>query len=217
MMSKSKFNGILSSVGIVTIVLGIAVGGVTGTNAHEQRSPQVTANATQLDTGESGTVQINASQIPNGLSGFDFIVKLEKSDVATITQSNFSSSYGLTNTTELNNGSIQVQAVDLNKNFQPGDKDVPLVTLTVKGEQDGQTEIDVVDRNFDAEDGSPINVTVAAGAISVGDGAKTTTTTRTKSNEASTTTSSDNGQPGFGVVMGVIAIFSVAFLSFLRD
>jgi len=217
MISKPTFNDILSSMLIATVILGVAVGGVAGADVHEQRSPRVTTNDTQLEAGETGTVQITASQIPKGLSGFDFIVKLENSDVATITRSNFSSSYGLTNTTELNNGSVQVRAVDLNKNFQPGDKNVPLVTLKVNGERDGKTDIDVVDRNFDAEDGSPINVTVAAGAISVGDGAKTTTTTSTMSDETPTTTSSDSGQPGFGVVVGVIAILSVAFLSILRD
>lgn len=110
-------------------------------------------------------------------------------------------SYGITNTSISDGGSTAyASGVDTSRTHEAGTQDVPLVTVTVKGLEDGETPLDVLNLNIDDDAGNDVGATVDPGIVTVGDGSSeasnATPTPTTPTNTIATTTAANSNGGG---------------------
>ncbi|WP_435102123.1 hypothetical protein [Halarchaeum sp. P4] len=143
---------------------GAAVGGVAGASD----APTLTVADAETSVDSSTTVTLRLSNAPNGVAGFDLRVALTNASVATITGVSYGGNYPVTNSTVTDDGArAYASGIDLNKVYEDGASDVPLVTVTVRGAAAGTTQLEVTGANVDNDDGNDVNPTLTAGTIRV--------------------------------------------------
>ncbi|HMK45270.1 MAG TPA: PKD domain-containing protein [Methanocella sp.] len=128
--------------------------------------------SSSISPGETKKVNIIASSLPMGISGYDLYLSLGNSSVATVTNVSLPSWAMLSNTsitTSKSGQSIRIVGVDLKEAVRPGAKNVVLATITVKGGSVGSTNLAFGNYRLDADDGSIIKPSLYNGLIEVGE------------------------------------------------
>lgn len=74
-------------------------------------------------------------------------------------------------------GGVRIAAVDLEDQVKPGNNNVMLATLVVKGIREGEGRIYITVKRMDDDRGDPVNPRVETGLLSVGSTATKTTAT----------------------------------------
>jgi hypothetical protein len=105
--------------------------------------------------------------LPHGLSGYALNVSLENSTIGEIVSVSYPTWSILNNTTALPSDHIRISAVDLGRIINAGATNVPLATLTIRGDSAGTSAILVDTVRMDADGGSAIISLVANGTIEV--------------------------------------------------
>lgn len=177
----------------------VVTAGLAGIGAT-QSSPSVVVQDVQVDPGETADVTLALSEAPNGVAGFDLTVAVVEDSTATITGVQVDQSYGMSNKSIASDGaSAYASGVDTDRVHEAGATDVPLLTVTVEGLQDGETPLDVMNVNIDNDDGNDVNADVEPGTVTVGDGVpETATPTGTATNGSTNTTATETAADGGG-------------------
>jgi PKD repeat protein len=121
----------------------------------------------ELHPVSSQNVQIMVDKVPAGLSGYNVTISISDSTIAEINAVSFPSWAQLPKNSTLPSSSVWIKAADLNKQINPGDTNVLLGTITVKGKQAGTSDINIVSTAIDNDNGSIVNPVVNKGMISV--------------------------------------------------
>lgn len=93
--------------------------------------------------GETSECAIVIDQVSQGLSEFEVKVTLMDPGIGEITGVRFPSWAGLNSKSGVPSDSVRVKAVDTGKKVNPGDREVVLATLTVRGDAVGTCEVQV--------------------------------------------------------------------------
>ena len=108
------------------------------------------------------------SEAPEGLSGYNITVRLSNGSVAEIISVEFPAWATLHDNSTIPADSVWLKAADLNKQIESNARDVILATLTIRGDEIGNTEI-IADINImEDDDGNPIYPSVKNGNFIVG-------------------------------------------------
>jgi hypothetical protein len=218
MLRTAPDGSLLGSVAVATVVLvvvtvGVGIGVTAGVGAT-QDAPVVTVEDASVQPGETVTVNLSLTRAPQGLAGYNLTVTVTDPATATVTGVSAPSQFQISPTAVLRDGTVaNVEAVDLSGNVEPGASDVPLGTVTLRGETDGETTLRVAVLAMDSDDGDPVSPALRNGTVTVGSGTETqpptATETATATRTASPTTSSESG-PGFGVLPVGLAVLVAA-------
>ncbi|WP_440006081.1 PGF-CTERM sorting domain-containing protein [Halomicrococcus sp. SG-WS-1] len=243
---------------ILAIVL-LLVAPVAIANAAETSTVTLDATNARVDASETTTVDIVANDITGGVGAYSLSVELTDPSVATITNVEFAGDPKYKTVEIANDGSrATIRAAVANTTDSGSAK---IVSVTVRGDDDGSTNIDLAVSVLTDEDGSKYATETNGASLTVfqadddesdddddtSDDEDTTTTTTTdgedddetttdgtdeptSSDETTTSTTDDenqpsttstsspapttnnDGQPGFGVVIALVALLAAAHL-----
>jgi PKD repeat protein len=117
------------------------------------------------------TIEVTATDLPDGFAGANFTVSVADPSTSTITGVSVASQFSLNRTSIASDGtSASVRLVDLQDTVQSGASDVTLATVTVETTGDDSPSLTVDSgANIDADDGSAIPVeTLSVGGSTSG-------------------------------------------------
>ncbi len=135
--------------------------------------------------GDQKQFSITGDSFPDGLLGYEFDVILTDPLHAEIVGVQFPAWAYLTSNSTVPTDSIHLKGFGVFA-VPPGSTDVPMVNITVRGDQAGLTDLTVNVTYLDDYDGNPIPYTVVPGTINVG-AVPTTIPTTTVTTTATTT------------------------------
>ncbi|RJS72965.1 hypothetical protein CW714_03880, partial [Methanophagales archaeon] len=154
------------------------------------------------DIGLTTTVNITLDTAPNGLSGYNITVYLSNPEIAEIVSVEFPGWAIINDNSTLPADTFWMKAVDLNEQVQSGATNVNLGKLIIKGEAQGESNINATVTKMDDDDGYPISPSVNHGVLTVSGPDTTAPTTEvtpsgvlpwTKENVTLSFRRSDNG------------------------
>lgn len=117
--------------------------------------------------GQTGECAIILDQVSAGLSEFEIQVLLTDRAIGEITGIQFPSWAGLNSKSGVPSDSVILKAVDTGKRINPGDKEVVLGTLTIRGDSPGTSEIQVKVIGVKDEGGTPYSIPGRNGTLTV--------------------------------------------------
>jgi PGF-CTERM protein len=177
--------------------------------------PTVGVENASAAPGETTTVDIRLSGAPDGLSGYNLAVALDDGTAA-LTNASVADGFGLTNTT-VSSDTATLEGVDTDGAVGPGDSDILLGTLTLRGEAAGTTDLAVRTSSLDADNASALAHATASATVTVEEMDPDGDTNETDGGNETTDNGSDGSGPGFGVVAAVLAVFCVLVVSHKRQ
>ena len=134
-----------------------------------QPNVQVDVDSMAVGYGGTGQATLTASALPTGFSGAEVTVSVSNPDVASITGVEFPEDLGLTERSLSSDGSsVTIRVADTDRNVEAGGRDVPLATLTVRGDSTGTADLRIDVRQMDGESGDPIDATAREGVLVTG-------------------------------------------------
>jgi len=171
---------------VAAVATGPAVGQAgSGGDSGVAEATLVVDDAT-VGLGSTAETAVSLSAAPDGMSGYNVTVRVADPEVATIVNASVPDGYGLAETRVVDDGAaVVLKAADTSDDVTAGAEDVPLGTVTVRGESAGETELRVEVTSVDDDDGNRVDPGIQAGSLVVDDATPTTTRTTT---EAPTTT-----------------------------
>lgn len=175
---------------LVCATVGPAVAGAAtvATAERTQAEQSLTVEPATVTAGETTSVAVTLSSVPEGLSGYEITVSVGSASTATIRNVTYADAFGITDTTREADATVGLKAADVPDSISPGDEDVRLATLEVVGHQPGETEFDVAIERIDDDEGDDVQVTVDAGSVTVREaGASVDTDTPDRSRDATDT------------------------------
>lgn len=179
---------------VLPALVVLAVLGAPAVTASEHATLSVGDGA--AETGETTTVAVTLSEIPNGLSGFNVTVKLSTPDAATITDAQITEAFGLDETTVIEDGSaVRLKGIDMGQQYRAGDGPVQLGNVTLRADSNVGTDLTLEVRQVDDGDGGLVNPATSAGRLSVG-GAEQTTASADNTDTATTGVESTDNAAG---------------------
>ncbi len=118
--------------------------------------------------GDTGTVAINLAGVETGLSGYNLTLSLSPAGIAEIVSVTFPSWARIPMNGTLPASSTYLQAVDLDRNAEPGTSPLPIITATLRALADGETTLAVVPVIVDDDMGGryaldPLKIAVRVG------------------------------------------------------
>ncbi|SFS11274.1 protein of unknown function [Halomicrobium zhouii] len=130
----------------------------------------VQAGSLAVAQGESGTVEITADSLPDGLSGGELTVELSNPEVATITDASYGDAFSLTvpATVEDDGSAASFRFSDVDEEIQDGATDVTLATVEVEGQSGGTTDVVPGIPALDDDDGDSVTVDARRGVVVTG-------------------------------------------------
>lgn len=154
----------------VVVLASLACVGLTAGGALAQSSDQtVSVAGTTVDNGETTTVAIELSAAPSGLVGFELDLRLEDGAIGAITDAGYPDAYELTDPPDISedNTSVALEAANLDGAPRENTTDITLATVTLRGTDDGTTDLSVSINALDDGDGSAIGPTTESGTLTV--------------------------------------------------
>ncbi|WP_227738931.1 alkaline phosphatase D family protein [Halorientalis pallida] len=137
----------------------------------QPKHPKVLADAVAVGNGKTGTAELTARWLDEGLAGGSVTLSLSNPEVATITDASVVDAFGMAEATVSSDGSsATLRFADLDKNVQSvvAGTDTPLATLDVRGDATGTTDLEVAVDRLNDEAGSDLQATTDVGVVVVG-------------------------------------------------
>lgn len=131
----------------------------------------VVVDSIAVGNGKTGTAELLARWLPNGLSGGSITVSLTSPDVATVSDASVADSFGVSEATVSDDGSsVRVRFADVDRKIQSvvGGVDVSLGTVTIQGNATGTTDIEIDVRQLNDDDGTELETDTQTGLVVVG-------------------------------------------------
>ncbi len=190
LISKATLTVIILTA-ILTCTLSISI---IGTTFAQTTEPTVTVSDAAVEPDETAEVEIRLTEAPNGLSGYNLTLTIADGLTGEFTSASYPSAFEITDTptyTDLNS-SVQLRAIDIQDPPGPNASDVSLATVTVRGEDQGETSLTVEITRMDNDDGGKVEPTIESGTLVVEGGNETSTPTPTSTE---TPTKADTSEP----------------------
>ncbi|WP_161973148.1 hypothetical protein [Halostella litorea] len=148
------------ALGAVAAALVAPVGAASG--------PTVVADDATVERGERATVGVSLTGTPDGVAGFEVIVRVADGDAATITGAETGDAFGFGETEVIDGGdAVRIKAADVNETVGPGDGAVALGSVTLRGEDVGDAALSVRVSRIDDDGGERVAPDTESGTLSV--------------------------------------------------
>jgi hypothetical protein len=140
---------------------------LNGTGGFYQPTLSVVPQVGKINLGGSRTYNLSLSSLPNGLAGYNMSVSLSNPAVSEITGLALPAWAFLNSSSLLPGDSIWFGGLDLNRTIEPGATDIPLGTVTVRGDSVGSTALVVQVLEMDADGGGVLTPVVIDAQLNV--------------------------------------------------
>jgi len=151
---------LLKPFALVFLLLCIGIPVVSGTT--------ITADGgTIAAPGESALFAVTADSLPDGLSGFELTFSISDPAKAEIVNISLPD-WGYSEITAVPADSVTVKAVDLYVNYNQSLSDFEMVTLEIRGDETGITELQITNPDIADGEGDNIVPTLVNGTITIG-------------------------------------------------
>jgi hypothetical protein len=120
-----------------------------------------------VNQSDSTTFDLVLDSVPKGLAGYEVNVSLSSPDKAEIMFVEYPAWASLNKNSSFPADKVTISGVDLGRLVQNGSTDIPLATLTVRGDSPGLTDIIISVKELDADGGSPIQAAATPGRLTV--------------------------------------------------
>jgi len=127
----------------------------------------INVDRVSLGVGEIGSVNVIIDYLKSGLSGYNITVWLSNPEIAEIIAVEFPGWATLKDNSTLPADFVWIKAADLQGKVNPGDSNVALAILKIKGKSLGKTGINVNVNKMDDDKGNPINAAASPGYVNV--------------------------------------------------
>jgi len=127
----------------------------------------------EIEDGQTGSigattvVNITLDTAPNGLSGYNMTLSLSNTSIAEIISAEFPTWASINSNSTLPADTFWMKAADLMNQVQPGDTNINLGKLTIRGDVQGECNITAIVTKMDDDNGDPINPFVDPGQLKV--------------------------------------------------
>jgi len=150
---------------VIAVLIFLAVGVVASCSA----APTLTFQPGSVSVVRGGTATVNLvlNEAPEGLAGYDAVVRVVNPGIGEISGVSYPPWAELHNTTTLSDGGIRISAVDTQIQVGPGAAGITLATLTIRGLTAGSSQVTVSSVNMDADGGGMITPTLASATLIV--------------------------------------------------
>lgn len=195
--------GALTAIAVVAVALGAAVAGTAVAGAQSD-GPVLTVGDAAVEDGEAAEVAVALDTAPNGVAGFAVNVSVADPSVATVTNASLGESFdsvGESTDVASDGSAATLSGADLGENVQPGATGVTLATVTVQGEDDGETTLEATVNSMDNDHGNDTDPTVEPGSVTVG------------ATPTETTESTSGSGPGFNTVVALFALVAGSLIA----
>lgn len=178
----------------------------------ETSEPTVTVSDTTLEPNETSEVGIRLAEAPNGLAGYNLTLSIADALTGEFTTAEYGSGFEITEEPRYTdvNSSVQLRAVDVQDPPSPNASDVLLATVTVKGENQGETSFTVDVTRMDDDDGGEVDPSIEPGTLTVED--ESDIPTPTPAPETSEVDADPSDLPGDGTQTNPYEISNVSEL-----
>ena len=131
--------------------------------------PTISFDKTKVDLSPqfTGTLNLTLDSAPAGLSGYNLTISFSNTSVATILSAEFPGWANLRNNSPLPGGSVWIKAADINELISSGANNVPLASLTVRGDAPGNANLLISVSGMDDDNGTPINPATVESQVEV--------------------------------------------------
>ena len=160
--------------------------------------PTVSLGSATVALGSSVQIPVVLDRAPQGLSGYIVTIWLVDPTVAKIEGVEFVAfSYASRAEISPDGSSVEIRAADLGAAVGPGDTDITLARLTLRGLAEGTSELALQLNKFDADDGTDLlpSTGVARGSITVTAGVSDTNPPQFSNPQPSPGSTVGTGQP----------------------
>ena len=124
-------------------------------------------NGQVTSIGGTASLNLTLDSAPAGLSGYNINVSVGDPSVARITAFSFPSWATLNSNSSVPGSYVQLEAVDLNDQIQPGAANIPLATIGLTGLKGGSTPVLITVNEIDDDSGNLISPLLQPGTFSV--------------------------------------------------
>jgi PKD repeat protein len=124
-------------------------------------------SSSKISAGSTAKINLTLDKAPNGLSGYNLTVSLSDVTVAELVSVSYPSWATLHDNSTLPADSIWMKATDLSDQVKSGAIEVNLGTLTLRGDNQGTSDIVITVTKMDDDNGYPINPNTISGQIEV--------------------------------------------------
>jgi PKD repeat protein len=127
----------------------------------------LTASPVKVVEGSTATTDLVIDEVPTGLSGFNITMTIAHPALAQVTALSYPSWVTVHQDSGINADTLWIKGADLTLQVESGASSVRLGTLTIRGDQTGQTSLDIAVTRLDDDAGTPISCSVVPGQIRV--------------------------------------------------
>lgn len=154
-------------VAVVAVAAVVAAAGAPAVAASEHATLSV--DDATVTTGETTTVAVTLSELPNGLSGFNVTLALSNPDSATITDARIDGFELNRTTVSPDRSAVELKGIDTQKRQQSGDGPLRLATVTIHGDDTTGTDLTLQVDQVDDDEGDRIDPTTEDSRLTVDD------------------------------------------------
>ncbi|AQL42549.1 hypothetical protein BV210_07420 [Halorientalis sp. IM1011] len=221
----------IRTVAAFTLLAGLLLVGGAGTATADDGAQLTVTNAT-VEEDETRTLRLALSRAPAGLSGYEVTLELAEDGVAEVRNASYPDAFRLTTDPSVSGDGQRVTLEAAVTDTPPGATNVTLATVEVAGTGGGTTAVRVTDAQVDADNGSRVAPASDPGWVAVeplasdggagsdgsggadGGGSIGDTAGDPADDPGSGDSTSPTGTagPGFGGVVTLVALLTVALL-----
>jgi hypothetical protein len=129
---------------------------------------EINAGSIALDgAGETASVPITIDEAVAGLAGYTIDISVTNPSVAEIIAVDYPGWASLSQSTSLPAGEVRVKAVDINREVEAGATNIPIATVTVKGQAPGSTTFTISPVRISDDNGEGIPSAPVQNALTV--------------------------------------------------
>ena len=111
--------------------------------------------------------EVKVNKLPAGISGYDFNLILENPELGKFTKVEFPSWVDLSENSSLPTTSINLRAMQLGKEIQPGAENVTLANITFQNENPGESNVSLTFNRFNDDAGNDVTPILESASLKV--------------------------------------------------
>jgi hypothetical protein len=155
----------MKSSSVIAVLVFLAISVIVSCSA----APVLTFQPASVSivSGGVSTFNLTLNEAPEGLAGYDCVVKITNPGTGQITSVQYPAWAEMHNTTTLADGGMRISGVDIQREIGSGATDIVLATLTVRGISAGTSAVTLSSVNIDADGGGIITPSLGSATLTV--------------------------------------------------
>jgi len=164
----------IAVVGCLVVLAGLAAPAAGGASAAaglavQTDEPTLSLANASVDPGETTTTRLSLSAAPDGLAGFNVTVRVGDPQAAAVVNASVDDAFGIRRAEVVDDGrAVVLRGGDIEDEIAPGDANVTLATLELRGSDAATTTLEIDVTQVDDDEGRRVRPDTRPGTVQVG-------------------------------------------------